>query len=387
MINSILRNSPVFLQIAQLISLVVPLVTVPYYLKLYTLESFGQISFLILVAGILNVFVDFGQNQYGIVEVSRTEFNDQIYASRRVIGMQVVITVILLSIISLVMWDYKIILVLTSLFLGGLFPSWYFLGLKRQNELAIYRLLYSISFIVCILIFLHIDKYFYVYSLGIANFLVLSTAIYRERLLPIFLNILNYSKQFFVNRMPFVFNRITKNAYGQGYLFASQVVLSGESFGALIIYDKIITVYRRLLQPLVQIGMAEVKNTPQLWSSVVRFLWFPIASMMTLLIFGDTLILIISSGQVNFDIGIRLIFAVLFGLLYLNSFVGEIYHIVSNSLRIFVKYMMVYSILIISLMLLLVTSERAIFNVLIFGELCSLFYFLLILTTNVKSNS
>lgn len=388
-INSF-RNSPVFLQVTQLISLLVPLFTVPYYLKLYDLASFGHLSYLILVGGILNILVDFGQNQYGIIEISRIDLNKRLGVSQNVVGIQFVNTTLILAlalIISAYTKELMFFLVLVSIFLGGLFPSWYFIALRRQNELALYRLLYSVIYLTSIALLLPLGDHFYVFSMGLSNLLLFLLVLYREDLWPrISLSVSHY-KEFYICRLPFIFNRIVKNVYGQGYLFVSQIIVPNEVFGALIIYDKIITVYRRLLQPITLMGMAEVRYISRLPRVVLRFIWYPVVSVLAMIILGETVILAISSNQINLDLEIRLLLSGLFVLLYCNTFIGEISFITVERLKIYVGYMLVYSFFLNLSMLLIAESENMIYTIIISGELLSLVFFTVYYLHNVASNS
>ncbi|MEJ5283720.1 MAG: flippase [Brevinematales bacterium] len=155
-----------WLSIFQLVEKVVPLITIPYLLRIIGIEKWGLITFALSFIQYFNTFVDYGFNVTGVREVSLNQENqdklNEIFSNIILIKLVFLIIgflIYLAIIISFKKFYYEIIVFLLTFgwVIGqAIFPLWFFQGMEKMKFSTILSSVAKIIFLI--LIFLFVKK-------------------------------------------------------------------------------------------------------------------------------------------------------------------------------------------------------------------------------------
>jgi PST family polysaccharide transporter len=166
MIKKILKHKTLLesfasLYLLKITNILIPLVTLPYLVRVLGVEKFGAISFAQVFANLFVILVDFGF-MLSIVKLLSQHSHNKDKVSE--IFSNVVILKLLLIIISFLIYlfvvttfakfnnDINLFLFMFGIVIGqGLFPDWFFQGMQKMRYIAILNFVVKILFLVLIL--------------------------------------------------------------------------------------------------------------------------------------------------------------------------------------------------------------------------------------------
>jgi len=167
----------------QVVNYLLPLVTLPYLVRVLGPEKFGLIAFASAFIGYFTILTDYGFNLSATREISihreEKEKVSEIFSSVMIIKFFLGISSffilgLILAFIPKFGNDWLVYLFTFGMVLGNiLFPVWFFQGMERMKHIAILNIVAKGIFTVCIFIFIRkIADYLYVPLINSVGFLV-----------------------------------------------------------------------------------------------------------------------------------------------------------------------------------------------------------------------
>lgn len=153
-------------------SMFLPLITLPYLVRVLGAENFGLINFVLAIIMYFNIFVSFGFELSATREISIHRENmekvSEIFSSVMIIKfIFLIISLFILSVMILVFDSFKqnatLYFVTFGVVVGNaLFPIWFFQGMERMKYITYFNLSAKIFYTVFIFVLVH-EKSDYIY--------------------------------------------------------------------------------------------------------------------------------------------------------------------------------------------------------------------------------
>ncbi|WP_228135094.1 flippase [Acinetobacter ursingii] len=161
------------LSIVQGLNYLLPLITLPYLVRILGAEKFGILSLATAVVAFLVVFTDYGFNYTATREISLNKNNTEelikIFSSVMIIKfillfISLLILLVLLVTVSKFNQNYVVYLLTFGVVLGQvLFPVWFFQGIEKMKFITAVNVFSKTLAAVCIFIFIKkADDYYWV---------------------------------------------------------------------------------------------------------------------------------------------------------------------------------------------------------------------------------
>lgn len=153
------------LSVLQVFSYVLPLLTLPYLVRVLGVETFGLVSFATAFIAFFNIIVDYGFNLSATREVSIHRENKdkitEIYSS--VLAIKFILIFVSLIILSFIVFTFEkfgshsmlYFITFISVIGQALFPIWYFQGMERMKYITIINISSKVVFTIAIFVFVH----------------------------------------------------------------------------------------------------------------------------------------------------------------------------------------------------------------------------------------
>lgn len=180
--NKRLISNIVSLGSLQIVSYILPLITIPYLIRVIGLENFGLISFVLAFTMYFVLLSDYGFNLSATKQVSDSRGNRQEYS--RIFCEVLTVKFILMAfsfviLCSLMVFDYFnnhaiVYFVTFGVVIGqALFPVWFFQGMEEMKHIAIINIVSKTVFTVLIFVFVNVeDDYWIVPFLTSLGFII-----------------------------------------------------------------------------------------------------------------------------------------------------------------------------------------------------------------------
>ena len=255
------------LSLLQIFSYILPLLTLPYLVKVLGPDIFGILVFSQALIAFFNIFVDYGFNLSATREVSiyRDNKNKLIEIFSSVMMIKVVLILIAFIFLSILIFSFnrfsndKELYYFTFLWVIGqaLFPVWYFQGIEKMKYITMINITIKILFTLAIFIFIQDqDDYLLVPVLnGISSILsgILSLwIIYKYFHQKFTLQNLSILKKYFFDSSQFFLSRLSSVGFNNINTVLIGVLLTPQMITFYYLADKIISVVLSLINPIVQ---------------------------------------------------------------------------------------------------------------------------------------
>ena len=156
------------LSILQIANYILPLLTLPYLVRVLGTEKFGLIMFAQALATFLTVFVDFGFNLSGTREVSvaRNEkeklskiFSAIIIIKAGLLCLALFILFIIVKVFTRFNADADVYFLSFGIVIGqAFFPVWFFQGIEKMKVVALINILAKVIFTVLVFVFVKVES-------------------------------------------------------------------------------------------------------------------------------------------------------------------------------------------------------------------------------------
>ena len=268
------------LSVLQIFTYILPLITLPYLVRVLGTEKFGLVMFAQAFIIFFNIFVDFGFNLSATKDISIHRDNKQKITEIFSAVMTIKFILLLLSLIllSLVIFTFDKfskdagLYYLTFLWVVGqaLFPIWYFQGMEKMKYITIINITSRVLF--TLLVFIVIQKqsdYIYVPLVNGFGFIVgalLSLRIIHKNFNQSFtLCNIDTLKYYFYESAQFFWSRISLTLYTSANAFILGIFTNNTMVGYYSIAEKLYQAMQQVYQPIVQAlypYVAKHKNIP-----------------------------------------------------------------------------------------------------------------------------
>lgn len=256
------------LSVLQIFSYVLPLLTLPYLVRVLGVETFGLISFATAFIIFFNILVDYGFNLSATREVSihreDKEKITQIYSS--VLTIKFILTILSFIILSFIVFIFDkfnshielYLITFLSVVGQAFFPIWYFQGMEKMRYITIINISSKVIFTIAIFIFVHKESDYLLVPLfnGLGILFGSLYAIYiikkdfkQDFILQGLVNI----RKYFVDSSQFFLSRVSAVLYTSANIFILGLFTNNTMVGYYAIAEKIYQAITGLYGPLNQI--------------------------------------------------------------------------------------------------------------------------------------
>lgn len=255
------------LSVLRVFTYILPLLTLPYLVRVLGVEKFGLVMFAQSFIMFFNILVDYGFNLSATREVSiyREDQNKltEIYSS--VITIKFILVGLSFIILSIIVFSFKKfsndweLYCLTFLLVIGqaLFPIWYFQGLEKMKYVTIVNITSRALFTVAIFIFIHKETdYIFVPLLnglgfiggGLYSLWIIKTHFHQKFVLQKFQTLINYFKE----SSQFFLSRVSVSIYTLANTFVLGLFTNNTLVGYYSVAEKLYMAMQSLYAPVVQ---------------------------------------------------------------------------------------------------------------------------------------
>lgn len=171
--STVVRNAA-SLYVIQFANYILPLITIPYLVRVLGPAGFGAVAFGQSLIGYFMLFVDYGFNLSATRKISINR-NDPVAVSRTVFntwgvkfllcGVSFAVLVLLISIVPKLREVSALLLVLYDMVIGNvLFPTWLFQGMERMVAISVINLLMKLLVVLGIFTLVRLPEHYIVYA-------------------------------------------------------------------------------------------------------------------------------------------------------------------------------------------------------------------------------
>jgi len=294
-----LINNFFSLYVLQITNIIIPLITLPYLVRVLGVEKFGLVSFSQTFATFFIVLVDFGFDLSIVRLISiHSEFKNKI---SEIVSSVLIIKIILISISFVVYYiiisnvqkfdnNFLLFLLMFGIIIGqGLFPTWLFQGMQKMFYITILNVGVKLFFLALIFLLINSSKDYLYYpillSLGYIGILPFAYYLAIKNFnikfyIPKYLKILyyfKYSSHFFVSR-------IAVRLYEGGGLFIVGLISSDLVTGYYAIADKLRGAITSLYSPISKVLYPYIAKEKNITLYKKMFLFINLINIVGLLI-------------------------------------------------------------------------------------------------------
>lgn len=255
------------LSVLQVFTYALPLLTLPYLVRVLGVEKYGLVMFAQSLIMFFNILVDYGFNLSATREVSVNRDNKEkiteIFSSVMTIKL-LLLTVSLLFLTIIVFSferfyaDKELYFITFTLVLGqALFPIWYFQGLERMKYITLINVFSRIIFTAAIFIFIHEESDYILVPL-LNGLGVITGSFYALYLIKKSFNqrfvIQNFTtlKRHFKDSTDFFLSRVSVSIYTSANAFVLGLFTNNIMVGYYSIAEKLYQAIQGLYGPITQ---------------------------------------------------------------------------------------------------------------------------------------
>jgi len=164
-----------------------PLIIVPYQVRVIGVEYFGVIALARSISAYIGVFVDYGFNYVGARKVAvykddKNRLNEifmSVLYSKMLLAIIGLLVIFCVSLLIPNLREYYWVYLISYLYVIGqaLFPNWFYMGIEKNKNITVIILIARIVFVVCVFVFIRKPEDFYKIPLFNSVTMVLAGAI------------------------------------------------------------------------------------------------------------------------------------------------------------------------------------------------------------------
>ena len=299
------------LSVLQGANYILPLITLPYLVRVLGPEKFGLIAFAQSFIQYFNIFTDYGFNLSATREISIYRDNkekvSEIFSSVMIIkfGLMIISLLILSFLVFTIPKfrnDWLVYFFTFGMVFGNvLFPIWFFQGIERMKYITILNITARLIFTICIFIFIRkTSDYIYVPLLNSLGFFIAgSLAIYiilKNFQLKIILPKFQIIFKYFKDSTQFFLSRVSVSMYTSTNTFVLGLFTDNKMVGYYSIAEKLYIALQQIYHPLVNTLYPYIahKRNVHLYKKIFKFVvFFNITILLCIFISSNQIIEII----------------------------------------------------------------------------------------------
>ncbi len=307
------------LSVLQVFTYILPLLTLPYLVRVLGVDKFGLVMFAQSFIIFFNIFVDFGFNLSATKEVSiyRDDKDKLTEIFSSVMTIKLILILVSLLVLSVIVLSFEKfskdcnLYFITFLWVVGqaLFPIWYFQGVEKMKYITIVNISSKLLFTIAIFVFINEEADYIlvpvfnglgfivggVYSLWIIKKYFKQG--FKLQKINVLISYFRESSQFFLSRVSVVLYT-SANAFVLG-LFTNTTMV-----GYYSIAEKLYQALQGLYSPIVQIlypYIAKYKNIP-LFKKIFCFaILVNICGLIFLYLFGENVFAVLFTQKIGIE--------------------------------------------------------------------------------------
>lgn len=264
------------LSVLQAANYILPLITLPYLVRVLGPEKFGLIAFSQAFIAYFNILTDYGFNLSATREISINRDNrekiSEIFSSVMIIKLGLlVLSFISMSIIIFTFAKFRedwLIFYLTFGMVVGqvLFPVWFFQGMERMKYITILNITAKLIFTIAIFVFVNdVSDYIYVPLLNSIGFMVAGIMalwiVFKDFGIKLFIPKLKIVWNYFKDSTQFFLSRVSVSIYTSSNAFVLGLFTSNTMVGYYSIAEKMYQALQGIYMPLTQTLYPYVANS------------------------------------------------------------------------------------------------------------------------------
>jgi PST family polysaccharide transporter len=255
------------LSVLQAFAYILPLLTLPYLVRVLGVEKFGLVMFAQAFIAFFVILVDYGFNLSSTREVSIHREDKvkltEIFSS--VMMIKFILIGVSFIVLSIIVFSFKnfssdselYYLSFLTVIGQALFPVWYFQGLERMKYITIVNITSKLIFTIAVFIFIQNEAdYILVPVLNGLGFIVggvYSLYILRKHFAQTFkMQSLQTMTVHFKDSSQFFLSRLSSVGYSNANIFLAGMLLSPQFVTYYYLADKAVSVILRLFDPITQ---------------------------------------------------------------------------------------------------------------------------------------
>jgi len=298
----------VSLSALQIFGMILPLITLPYIIRVIGFEKYGIIVFASSLIAYFQSLTDFSFKITAVRDVavfkeSQNKLN-LIYSKVIIIkGLFLIISLLLISLIVFLyppFSEYGLIYGLTMLMLVGhtLFPEWFFQGIEKMRYITYLNLGIKTFFTICVFLFIKTEEDFWIYPLlqsagligaGLVGQLIL---IYRYKLKFVWLP-KRIIKNTITSNFPVFVNQFVPTLFNNTTIFLMGIMVNTYTIGVFDAIKKIIRLKSVLIQIVSRVFFPYLNRNKQYFKKFAKI---------SMLCFAVVVLLVLLSHPILFEI-------------------------------------------------------------------------------------
>jgi len=310
--------------------MLVPLITLPYLLRILGKETYGLIVFAQAIISYLVIIVDFGFNTYATKEISihrndKSKINEivsVVLTSKAILFiLSLLILTISLSFIKQA-YDYRILFYLSMwvCLYSVIFPVWFFQGIEKMKYITYLTLISRTIFLVLIFVFVKLPEHYLrvpaINGIGAITAGALSLyLILRKEKVSYKIPTYNQLKEYTTSALPFFVSNVSVKIFASSNKVILGAVLGMTEVAYYDLAEKIINVFRTvplgIVRSTIYPRVAKTKNIKIVKTTTIIMSIYSLIIIVLLNIFAPTIITIIGGEQMLPSLPIIRLFSII----------------------------------------------------------------------------
>jgi len=248
---------------------ILPLIILPYLLRVIGIELYGVIAFATVVINYFNVLVDYGFNLSATKDLSllyadkKWDKINELFSAVMLIkfGMTVlagIVLLILMEVFTDVFYDKKIYLYSFGIVLGqSLFPIWFFQGIEKMKFITYFNIFSKVVFVLGVFCFVKEKNDYYIVQLlnsvsGVVSGLLSVYFVFHFFGVRVRIITLRVVKKYLIDGWYVFVSRLYGMLYSNTNVFLLGVFAGTASVGYYNIIEKIVLAFAGIFEPVNQ---------------------------------------------------------------------------------------------------------------------------------------
>jgi len=337
--NKILIQNFSYLSALQVFNMLVPLITLPYLLKVLGKETYGLIVFAQAVVSYLAIFVEFGFNTLATKEISINRAN-QIKLneiSSTVLTLKAILFILSLFVLTISLFfikqakGFEILLYLSMwvCFYDVLFPIWFFQGIEKMKYITFLTVISRTVFLFSIFVFVKSqEQYLRVPAINGIGALISGTLglfiMFKNQKVSYTIPTITQLKNFTKKALPFFVSNISVKIFASSNKIILGSVLGMAEVAYYDFAEKIINVFRSvplsIVRNTIYPKVAKTKNMEIVKMTTIVMTIFSLISILFINIFATKIITLLGGEEMLSSLHIIQLFSIIILTTHLSNY-------------------------------------------------------------------